>query len=109
MIVPLLALALAATPPDPVLHAGHAYTQCLDELMRKYPRERRAQARFEQEAIRQCAAQAGRLRSVLIADDLASGISRAQAEANAAREIAHMLDLAKAMFAASRGEADPHP
>jgi hypothetical protein len=99
MIAPLLALALAAAPPDPVLDADRAYSQCLDGVMRKDLREKRTQARFEQDAARGCGATAGSLRTVLIADDLASGVSRAQAEANADTEIRHMLDLAKVMFA----------
>jgi hypothetical protein len=105
-----LALALAAASPDPVLQVDRGYSQCLDGVMRKDLREKRTQARFEQDAARLCASKARGLRTVLIADDLASGVVRAQAEANAETEIRHMLDLAKATFADHQaGRPQPHP
>lgn len=97
-MIALLALAIAAAPPDPVLDAGRVYRDCLDKVTKRALREKLEPPRFEKEAGRACAANAQMFRDALIADDLKAGVGRTDAERNAAKEIHDMLELAKALF-----------
>jgi hypothetical protein len=103
-MIALLALALAAAPPDPVLDSSSAYRDCLDAVTTRALRQKMEVARYDEEAARACATEARTFQTVLIEVDLKAGLGRADAEREAAQEARDMVELAKALFADLRSK-----
>ena len=98
MIAPLLALAMAASPAEALDRATADYRSCLDRVMATKHRAKAPQAEFDAAMERSCGSQAEAMRRAIVEDDLASGVTRAEAERNATVEVADMAALFRTTY-----------
>ena len=99
MISSVLALAMFAQPATEALpRARKEYSACLSGFMKKSLKEKVEDAAFESGLAAACSAQEQKFRAIVVATDTAAKIKRADAEENAAMEIADMQANTKEMF-----------
>lgn len=92
MILPALALLLLAAAPAGAQHnmaqARQAYSQCLGAMLRADLKAKVELPAFEAKVATACSAQADSFKRIVVAADVASGLSRASAEQGVNEEIA---------------------
>jgi hypothetical protein len=93
-LVLIALLATAQTGPQALSQTRLALEGCLGTVMRESLLERIPAEEFQARLASRCAAQEQAFRSAAIAADLATGLTRAQAEQSATLAVADMRDNA---------------
>src|SRR5690349_14154080 len=109
MIASLLALAMAASPPQVLDRATANYRHCLDRLIARKHKAKASQAGFDAAMERICGGSAEAMRRAIVADDVASGVTRAEAEHNAVVEVADMAAVFRTTYGLLKSDPPPAP
>jgi len=93
-----LAAAAPAAAQTSMIQARQAYSNCLGSLLRADLKEKVAPDAFEAKLATACQPQADAFKRIIVAADVAAGISRASAEQGVAEEIGGLRDNASERY-----------